>query len=1225
MKQKLRVFLTLLLCAVASVGWGEEITYTFQSKSWTAVLGNSTTPANWTSGKEGSGFIGSQGVQVTTSTSGANATSPDSYANISKIVVVYNTNKTSGKGAIKIQVGDNAEISNNVAYSGSGDGRSANYITEFDNINQSGYVKLTVTCSTNSIYVHQIIITYNEGGSTETVATPTFSPAAGTYTSAQNVTLSCATSGASIYYTIDGATPSNESAPYNGAINVASTTTIKAIAYVGEDASNIAVATYTILTPTTIADARSAENNETVCTNGTVTSVSGATAYIQDATSAIVLHNGNTNTLNVGDKVTVYGTKTVFNGLVEITNAQNTVLSQNNEVTPALKTIEEINSDYAGANALQAMLVKIEDATVTAVSGDYTTISQGENSITIFKMNYEGEVEVNDKITLTANIGCYNGVQLVNAKDITVTKTIQPAIVVEPATVELEQYEAEGTIEVTYQNVETELAELQICDAEGNAATYDWITAELNNDKNIEYLVEANTGAARTAYMKVYSLDAEGNDVYSELITITQDAYAVDYAVLPFEWEGGSSSDFTALAGVTTDGLGSDYAAGNAPYLIKLDNTGDYIMVKTDSRPGKVTINVKMLGGANTSSITIQGSSDGSEFSDVEELEIAGTQNSELTLETSNDFAENDCFVKLVFTKGSNVGIGAITIAKYTTSASITVAETEVSLTATESEGTIGVAYKNLADVPEVAFFAADGTTAAEYDWLVAEINGNNISYMVEANEGEARTAYMKVYGLDAEANDIYSELITITQAGQQSQQNYTVSLGDLSHVTIALWDEDLNDIDAGSEVAAGTVVYVSPTVEDGYTLETLKVLNDDNEEITLTENSGAWSFTMPESNVTITATATEVPVEGNVATLTNANILEAGDGDTGYKEYSITDDNNKIWNAYAIKNQHSKATSGYHYLQIKKYASNTAYYIQVPEYGTKILKLEMTVSGSNQPMDGGSNNATLFFSADNTTSAAGEGVVSGTGANKVVINCSDLNLNTGYITAGGAVRIWDVKVTYEEAASETVTVSVNDKATDGNKFYSTLYYGEKNLKIPAGVTASGVSVNGKSLVMGPVLAKDNVIAKGNAVLLTADAAGNYEFTVVADTEVDATISWDANLLRGNDGEATTEGGDVYYQLSRNANRDANSIGFYWGAADGGPFNNKAHRAYLAVTTEQAGGAKGFAFNDMATGIKSIAADTENGNAIIYNLAGQRVSNAQKGIYIVNGKKVVIR
>lgn len=218
--------------------------------------------------------------------------------------------------------------------------------------------------------------------------------------------------------------------------------------------------------------------------------------------------------------------------------------------------------------------------------------------------------------------------------------------------------------------------------------------------------------------------------------------------------------------------------------------------------------------------------------------------------------------------------------------------------------------------------------------------------------------------------------------------------------------------------------------------------------------------------------------------------------------------------------------------------------------------------------------------------------------------------------------------VLYKELteAPQLEIITVSDLATDGNKYYSTLYYGQKNLKIPAGITASGVSVNGKSLVMGPVLAKDDVIAKGNAVLLTADAYGDYEFTVVADTEVDANISWDANLLRGNDEEATTKGGDVYYQLSLNATHDANSIGFYWGAADGGAFNNKAHRAYLVVPAEQAKGITGFTFGDMTDGIRQI----ENGqltieNAEIYNLSGQRVNKAQKGIYIVNGKKVVMK
>ncbi len=148
--------------------------------------------------------------------------------------------------------------------------------------------------------------------------------------------------------------------------------------------------------------------------------------------------------------------------------------------------------------------------------------------------------------------------------------------------------------------------------------------------------------------------------------------------------------------------------------------------------------------------------------------------------------------------------------------------------------------------------------------------------------------------------------------------------------------------------------------------------------------------------------------------TLSNANIVAAGAGETGYQSWTITDANGKTWNAYAIKNQHSNATSNYHFLQIRKFASNTAYYIQVPELGTKITQIVMTVSNTSQPMTGGGNSATLYFSNSNSTSATGTGVASGSGASSVTIDCSSLNLNTGYITASAAVRIWDVTVTYE-------------------------------------------------------------------------------------------------------------------------------------------------------------------------------------------------------------------
>ena len=84
-------------------------------------------------------------------------------------------------------------------------------------------------------------------------ATPTFSPATGTYSAPQSVVLSDTSPGVTIYYTTNGTTPTTASTPYQGPISVPATSTIKAIASAtGWTASATATATYTLraATPT---------------------------------------------------------------------------------------------------------------------------------------------------------------------------------------------------------------------------------------------------------------------------------------------------------------------------------------------------------------------------------------------------------------------------------------------------------------------------------------------------------------------------------------------------------------------------------------------------------------------------------------------------------------------------------------------------------------------------------------------------------------------------------------------------------------------------------------------------------------------------------------------------------------------------------------------------------------------------------------------------------------
>ena len=147
------------------------------------------------------------------------------------------------------------------------------------------------------------------------VATPTFSPGAGTYTSPQTVTISCATEGASIYYTVTGETPTSSSTLYTGPIEVSYMTLIKAIAIKGSDASSVAQALYEFITiehagtkydPYTVADARAAIDAGVGVTGVYATGIVSGIVTAYNATYENISFNISTDGLTTSPQLQAY-------------------------------------------------------------------------------------------------------------------------------------------------------------------------------------------------------------------------------------------------------------------------------------------------------------------------------------------------------------------------------------------------------------------------------------------------------------------------------------------------------------------------------------------------------------------------------------------------------------------------------------------------------------------------------------------------------------------------------------------------------------------------------------------------------------------------------------------------------------------------------------------------------------------------------------------------------
>lgn len=204
----------------------------------------------------------------------------------------------------------------------------------------------------------------------------------------------------------------------------------------------------------------------------------------------------------------------------------------------------------------------------------------------------------------------------------------------------------------------------------------------------------------------------------------------------------------------------------------------------------------------------------------------------------------------------------------------------------------------------------------------------------------------------------------------------------------------------------------------------------------------------------------------------------------------------------------------------------------------------------------------------------------------------------------------------YEEILTE-VPASVSSVG------YATLYYEDRALKVPNGVTAMTYAYNesARSLVVSKTYEAGSVIPAGVAVVLKAQP-GEYTFTV----SDEAGEKPKSTNLYGYNVPSTTSvvGMSKYYMLSLNAKMDPNSVGFYWGGENGTAFNSEAHKAFLALP--ESATAKSFTFADIVDGITLVSRCSDDSDSPVYSLTGIRMSGKlPAGIYVRGGKKFIVR
>lgn len=316
----------------------------------------------------------------------------------------------------------------------------------------------------------------------------------------------------------------------------------------------------------------------------------------------------------------------------------------------------------------------------------------------------------------------------------------------------------------------------------------------------------------------------------------------------------------------------------------------------------------------------------------------------------------------------------------------------------------------------------------------------------------------------------------------------------------------------------------------------------------------------------------------------------------------------------------------------ISQYASANGW-VNSTQYETVTLDANVTAAVSDGGANTGkyylSNNSWRFYANESavlsisTTSGELTSITITYTGNKLTYNGNDVTSGTSVSVSGESAQfavsgsssntqVTAISVSYTISSSmtyytSTPSVSLTTNEGETGEFWATYYNNDYNVKVVSEETqVFKVNLSGSAITMTEIA--DGIVTKGQGVVLKSNS-NSISMTVNASASDD---NYDGNSLQGTM-TAIANPGNAYV-----LNKKSAGIGFYKLKAEGTIGANKAYLVYNGTETRE------FLLSGEATGIDNVSV-SNCGNGEVYDLQGRRVSQPTKGLYIVNGKKVVIK